>query len=211
MTMNGRSEWWFPKKKYGFGWGLPTRWQGWAALAAFLVSIGIGLPLAGEKWGSTGRLVAGIGFSIALIVTCLIKGEPLRRHRDDGAHADGDTDADDYTDPSTSWWDRNPKGIAYLLAAVTIPLSIPLALKMVPRNASYGFRVPSTLSGTSAHWYHVNQVAGIAMIGAGITTLLLAMLIDRNLDASAQVRRWVISATALVLLTAASFAPFWIT
>ena len=27
---------WFPAKKYGFGWGLPTVWQGWATLLLFL-------------------------------------------------------------------------------------------------------------------------------------------------------------------------------
>lgn len=31
---------WFNQKKYGYGWGLPARWQGWVVLAiysAFLI------------------------------------------------------------------------------------------------------------------------------------------------------------------------------
>ena len=27
---------WFPKKKYGVGWGLPNTWQGWAVLLAYI-------------------------------------------------------------------------------------------------------------------------------------------------------------------------------
>jgi hypothetical protein len=28
------SRYWFPAKRYGWGWGLPVTWQGWAVLAA---------------------------------------------------------------------------------------------------------------------------------------------------------------------------------
>ena len=28
---------WFPAKKYGWGWGLPITWQGWVVLLVFLV------------------------------------------------------------------------------------------------------------------------------------------------------------------------------
>jgi hypothetical protein len=31
---------WFPAKKYGYGWGVPLKWQGWAALLGLL---GLGL------------------------------------------------------------------------------------------------------------------------------------------------------------------------
>jgi hypothetical protein len=27
---------WFPAKRYGWGWGLPCTWQGWLVLAAYL-------------------------------------------------------------------------------------------------------------------------------------------------------------------------------
>jgi len=27
---------WFPAKKYGYGWGLPVVWQGWALLLGYL-------------------------------------------------------------------------------------------------------------------------------------------------------------------------------
>jgi hypothetical protein len=28
---------WFPTKAYGWGWGLPVRWQGWVVLGSYFV------------------------------------------------------------------------------------------------------------------------------------------------------------------------------
>ena len=33
---------WFPAKTYGYGWGLPGRWQGWAVMFGFLASLILG-------------------------------------------------------------------------------------------------------------------------------------------------------------------------
>ena len=30
---------WFPAKRYGWGWGLPVRWQGWVVMAVFAASM----------------------------------------------------------------------------------------------------------------------------------------------------------------------------
>lgn len=38
-------KYWFPAKQYGWGWGLPNAWQGWAVLAGF------GLLLAAAAFG----------------------------------------------------------------------------------------------------------------------------------------------------------------
>jgi hypothetical protein len=27
-------EYWFPAKRYGWGWGIPVTWQGWVVFAA---------------------------------------------------------------------------------------------------------------------------------------------------------------------------------
>ena len=29
------SRYWFPAKRYGWGWGLPATWEGWAVMAGF--------------------------------------------------------------------------------------------------------------------------------------------------------------------------------
>ena len=31
--MNEPEKYWFPAKRYGWGWGLPSTWQGWIVLA----------------------------------------------------------------------------------------------------------------------------------------------------------------------------------
>ena len=46
-------DYWFPTRKYGWGWGLPTRWQGWLVYgAALLLLISIFLPLFNFEWVS---------------------------------------------------------------------------------------------------------------------------------------------------------------
>ncbi|MBI1367816.1 MAG: hypothetical protein GC162_04095 [Planctomycetes bacterium] len=37
-----RPEFWFYAKRYGWGWGLPARWEGWAVLVVWLIMIGVG-------------------------------------------------------------------------------------------------------------------------------------------------------------------------
>jgi hypothetical protein len=33
--MQTEPEYWFPAKRYGWGWGIPNTWQGWLVLAVF--------------------------------------------------------------------------------------------------------------------------------------------------------------------------------
>ncbi|HAS8418028.1 TPA: hypothetical protein I7738_07830 [Vibrio vulnificus] len=30
---------WFPKRRYGWGWGVPTTWQGWMVLGSYCVAL----------------------------------------------------------------------------------------------------------------------------------------------------------------------------
>ena len=34
-------QYWFPAKRYGWGWGLPIVWQGWAVLIGYLVAVAL--------------------------------------------------------------------------------------------------------------------------------------------------------------------------
>ena len=36
---------WFPTKTYGWGWGLPRRWQGWVVVVAFFAALAGATPL----------------------------------------------------------------------------------------------------------------------------------------------------------------------
>ena len=32
-------EYWFGRKRYGYGWGMPISWQGWLALVLYLATV----------------------------------------------------------------------------------------------------------------------------------------------------------------------------
>lgn len=67
---------WFPAKRYGWGWGLPCAWQGWVVLAAFVVL------LSGGAWlmpppahGIALGLYAAV-LVVLLVAVVAAKGEP---------------------------------------------------------------------------------------------------------------------------------------
>jgi len=70
-------KYWFPAKRYGWGWALPNTWQGWAVFVPWVVI----LVVVGVFF-ATGKLELFIGFTFAwaavLLVVCLAKGEPPR-------------------------------------------------------------------------------------------------------------------------------------
>jgi hypothetical protein len=73
--MTEQTEIWFPAKRYGWGWGFPCTWQGWAVLIAYaglivLASVIVRPDLYMKWW------VACIaGLSLLLVVVCWWKGE----------------------------------------------------------------------------------------------------------------------------------------
>ena len=69
---------WFPAKRYGWGWGLPCAWQGWAVLAGFTILLTISgmLLLPGGHYGLW--IASEIVLITALIFICLAKGEKPR-------------------------------------------------------------------------------------------------------------------------------------
>jgi len=74
--MRQEEQYWFAAKRYGWGWGLPLCWQGWAVLAVF-----VALLMAGSVFLSPAtRPGAYVGFvallSGALVGVCYWKGEP---------------------------------------------------------------------------------------------------------------------------------------
>jgi len=68
---------WFPAKRYGWGWGVPATWQGWAVMAAFIAAITtLGILVAPRSlplYIACSAATAGV-----LIAVCYAKGEPPR-------------------------------------------------------------------------------------------------------------------------------------
>jgi drug/metabolite transporter (DMT)-like permease len=87
--MQSDAKYWFPSKRYGWGWGLPITWQGWLVLAVFF-----GMVLAGVFLFPPGEMLAAYlvyiaVLSVALLGVCWLKGEPPRWRwgKDEGAEA----------------------------------------------------------------------------------------------------------------------------
>lgn len=73
--MSKDSRYWFPAKRLGWGWGLPSTWQGWLVLLVLLVAVasaGIAF-LPGDPVRFT---VVTLGCVLAFFLVCLLKGEP---------------------------------------------------------------------------------------------------------------------------------------
>jgi hypothetical protein len=82
--MAGDDAYWFPAKRYGWGWGLPTRWQGWLVLVVYasllLWAAATFLP-AGDEFAF---VVGAIALTVVLVSICWWKGEPPRWRWGDG-------------------------------------------------------------------------------------------------------------------------------
>src|SRR2546421_5670633 len=67
----------------------------------------------------------------------------------------------------------------FIGAAGVAVASIPLIMRVVPRNKFYGFRTAATLS-NDALWYRTNRFAGWALLIAAITSGVLLLAIERG-------------------------------
>jgi len=66
---------WFPAKRYGWGWGPPTAWQGWVILLVWLAAMAAGSLFLMPRH-LIGFLVFVLLMAILLLVICYAKGEP---------------------------------------------------------------------------------------------------------------------------------------
>ena len=72
------SKYWFPAKRYGWGWGPPRTWQGWLVLAAFFALLAVGAIVFLSKQ-ETGGFLAYTAVLVALLIAiCYVTGEPPR-------------------------------------------------------------------------------------------------------------------------------------
>ena len=76
--MRTEPEYWFPAKRYGWGWGLPIAWQGWVVFAGFVVLLLVGAFLFPPRKALAAYLIYVTILSVALIGVCWLKGEPPR-------------------------------------------------------------------------------------------------------------------------------------
>jgi len=70
-------KYWFHAKRYGWGWGLPARWQGWVTLVVWLAVTLTGAPFLALR-NVTASVVFIVAMTAVLIAICWAKGEPPR-------------------------------------------------------------------------------------------------------------------------------------
>jgi hypothetical protein len=76
--MPAERAYWFPAKRFGWGWGLPTSWQGWLVIACYGALLALGFVLF-PPHRTLGALLAYIvALTAMLIAICWLKGEPPR-------------------------------------------------------------------------------------------------------------------------------------
>jgi hypothetical protein len=79
--MNEKPAFWFPVKRYGWGWGLPVRWQGWAVFVAYAALLYAGIYVFKAQGNAVGLTVYSTVVTAVLIVIVALKGERPARWR----------------------------------------------------------------------------------------------------------------------------------
>ncbi|SFS16578.1 hypothetical protein SAMN05216570_3337 [Dyella sp. OK004] len=75
--MSRQPSYWFPAKRYGWGWGVPTTWQGWTVLLGYagVMAASAALLLPQQR---NAFLVCTALWTVLLVAICWWKGEPPR-------------------------------------------------------------------------------------------------------------------------------------
>lgn len=70
------NNYWFSAKKYGWGWGLPSAWQGWVTLLIYFLLLAVSAYLFNPETESTAFVFSAIVLTVLLVLVCWAKGEP---------------------------------------------------------------------------------------------------------------------------------------
>ena len=71
------SNFWFPAKTYGIGWGFPVTWQGWSVLLVYVAAMVVTAYLRPPSSSSGIFVVLSFAYTIALFIVCYVKGEKV--------------------------------------------------------------------------------------------------------------------------------------
>lgn len=73
---NTPPHYWFPAKRYGWGWGIPSAWQGWVVLGAFAVFVAVGIVFIPPKTNTLLFPLYIAALAAILVGICYVKCEP---------------------------------------------------------------------------------------------------------------------------------------
>ena len=64
---------WFPRKRHGFGWSLPCKWQGWLSLIGYVSVVAVNHYVIGS--GRQYTLLFTFLLTILFVILVYVKGE----------------------------------------------------------------------------------------------------------------------------------------
>jgi hypothetical protein len=76
------TDYWFPAKHRGWGWGPPSNRKGWTVLVAFYALVAVGVALFLPRHQIAGFVIYCAVLCLLLVLVCYFTGEPPRRRRD---------------------------------------------------------------------------------------------------------------------------------
>jgi len=69
---------WFPAKRYGWGWGFPCSPEGWAVTAGYVVALVLAVLIIDPERNPVPFVAFAVVLSLAMVGVCWWKGEPPR-------------------------------------------------------------------------------------------------------------------------------------
>jgi hypothetical protein len=73
--MDENDDIWFPAKRYGWGWGPPNTWQGWAVIAVYGLCMAVNAVHFLGRGDTASFVIATVVLTAFLILICWAKGE----------------------------------------------------------------------------------------------------------------------------------------
>lgn len=80
MSSVSTRKYWFRAKRYGWGWGFPSAWQGWAVLLTYLALVVGSIPFIHASKGSVVYIAYLLVLTVILVAICWLTGEPPGWH-----------------------------------------------------------------------------------------------------------------------------------
>jgi len=71
-------KYWFPAKRYGWGWGLPSTWQGWVVFVTYAALVAAGIPLFRIPKRPLVYGLYVLVLTVVFVAICWRTGEPPR-------------------------------------------------------------------------------------------------------------------------------------
>jgi hypothetical protein len=73
--MSNEPKFWFPVKRYGWGWGAPVRWQGWAALGVYVALACGGIYYFDTRRAALAFFAYLLALTVVFVAIVALKGE----------------------------------------------------------------------------------------------------------------------------------------